>query len=659
MRPGESLTTPSGPPPGSPPAPTDIGEFRRDSATPERDADPLSSSPPIAGSVPAAETAHPQRIGRYRILEVLGQGGMGTVYLAEQTEPIRRQVAIKVIRASRRDAQFTHRFEAERQALARMSHPCIAQVYEAGDTESGQPFFAMEHVPGEPITDYCDRERLSIDQRLDLFVAVCRGIHHAHQKGILHRDIKPPNILVATEQGRPVPKIIDFGVAKMLDAKAAESPETVFGVVLGTPSYLSPESIAASTDTDSADPDTRSDVYALGILLFELLVGERPFGRSGESLLQILRQVTEGEVPAPSVRWRALTMGESDARAAARATGAANVVRSLRGDLDWITLKATSRLREMRYDSAAELANDIERHRRFEPVHAGPPGRLYVLGKFARRYRAALLATGFVILALVGGVAARTLEARRANREAAAARQAQAETAEVVEFLVDLFEVNDPGIVTRQHDHRARVARPRRRGDPAPAGRPAALAGPPARHHRSRLSRPRDLPSPRNRSLREALAIREASLGPNHPDVADDARPSGRPPVDPWRLPGGRVGAATRARNARASLRAGGPGGRRGARSPGIGPGDPGAPRGGAADSRARTGDSRERARTRRVAGRGEPRRPRRFSPRSRGVRRRRAALSPRPGDPRSALRPGRSGCRDDRQRTRHRSLSD
>ena len=156
---------------------------------------------------------------------------MGTVYLAEQTEPIRRQVAIKVIRASRGDAQFTHRFEAERQALARMSHPCIAQVYEAGDTESGQPFFAMEHVPGEPITDYCDRERLSIDERLDLFVDVCRGIHHAHQKGILHRDIKPPNILVATEQGRPVPKIIDFGVAKVLDAEASDSPATVFGVV--------------------------------------------------------------------------------------------------------------------------------------------------------------------------------------------------------------------------------------------------------------------------------------------------------------------------------------------------------------------------------------------------------------------------------------------
>lgn len=493
------MTSSSGPP-GPPPEPTDAGEYLR------------------PGSAAELESVHPERIGRYRILEVLGQGGMGTVYLGEQSEPIHRQVAIKVIRASRRDSQFTHRFEAERQALARMSHPGIAQVYEAGDTEDGQLFFAMEHVPGEPITDYCDRERLTIEQRLDLFVEVCRGIHHAHQKGILHRDIKPANILVATDQGRAVPKIIDFGVAKALDARTDGAPETVFGVVVGTPSYLSPEAIAASTAEDSADPDTRSDVYALGVLLFELLVGERPFGRSGESVLQILRQVTEGEVPSPAARWRVLRADEAGARAALRGTTAATVARGLRGDLSWITLKATARQREKRYDSAAELANDIERHRRFEPVHAGPPGRLYVLAKFARRYRAAVLATGVVILALAAGVAARTVEAQRANREAAAARQAQGETAQVVEFLVDLFEVNEPGtsrgetITARELlDRGAEKIRASLGEQPLARARLLDTIG--------RVYQQLELNEVAEKLLREALALREASLGPNHPEV--------------------------------------------------------------------------------------------------------------------------------------------
>ncbi len=504
------MTTPPDPSaperPGPAARPTDIGEFARPSAE--------SRTESGAG----ARAPRPQQIGRYRILDVLGEGGMGTVYLGEQTEPIRRQVAIKLIRSSHLDARFAHRFEAERQALARMSHPHIAQVYEAGDTESGQAFLAMEHVPGLPITEYSDRERLSVGERLDLFVAVCRAIHHAHQKGILHRDIKPANILVATEQGHPVPKIIDFGVAKAFDAEPTVSPKTIFGVVVGTPEYLSPESIAAATTAESADPDTRSDVYALGILLFELLVGERPFGQSGESLLQILRQVTEGEIPVPSARWRALSEDERAARAALRATNAATVLRLVRGDLDWITRKATARQREVRYDSAAELANDIERHRRFEPVRAGPPGRLYVLGKFARRYRAAVLATGVVILALAGGVAARTLEARRANREAAAARQAQGETQEVVEFLVDLFEVNDPGssrgdtITARELlDRGAEKIRARLGEQPLARARLLDTMG--------RVYQELELHEVAERLLREALAIREASLGPEHPEV--------------------------------------------------------------------------------------------------------------------------------------------
>jgi tetratricopeptide (TPR) repeat protein len=398
-----------------------------------------------------------------------------------------------------------------------MSHPCIAQVYEAGDTEGGQPFFAMEHVPGEPITEYCDRQRLTIDQRLELFAAVCRGIHHAHQKGILHRDIKPGNVLVASEQGRPVPKIIDFGIAKALGEARAGGGLTVHGVVIGTPSYLSPESV--NIDEEAAAPDTRSDVYALGVLLFELLVGARPFGRAGDSVAQILRHVAESEMPAPSARWRGLPEEARTERAIQRGTGPAALSRRLRGDLDWITLKATARRRELRYDSAAALAADVERHQRHQPVEAGPPHRLYALGKFVRRYRAAVLGTALVVLALLVGVVARSLEAERANREAAAARQAQAETQEVVDFLVDLFEVSDPGsaqgdtITARELlDEGAAEIRSRLGGQPLSRARLLDTIG--------LVYRQLDLPEPARPLLEEALEIRRVHLGPGHPDVA-------------------------------------------------------------------------------------------------------------------------------------------
>jgi len=501
------MTTPSDPPAsGETPPPdldlTDAGDYGRH----------RQRSGGAAGA-----PARPPRIGRYKILEVLGEGGMGTVYLAEQTAPIRRRVAVKLVRAARFDRQTAHRFEAERQALARMSHPAIAQVYEAGDTESGQPFFAMEHVPGVPITKYCDRERLSIEQRIDLFCAVCGGIQHAHQKGILHRDIKPANILVATEQGRPVPKIIDFGIAKALDPAAGESQLTVDGMVVGTPSYLSPESVAAAGE--GADPDTRSDVFALGVLLFELLVGSRPFGKAGNSLLEILRLVGEGEVPPPSARWRELD-GESRARlAAARATTPAALARRLAGDLDAIVLQATARDRDRRYGSAAELAADLERHRRFRPISARPPGRFYALGKLVRRHRAAAIGAVLVFAALAAGVVARSLEARRANQEAAAARRAEAETRQVVEFLVDLFEVNDPGTA------RGETITARELLDRAAADIRSRLGEQPLARARlldtiGLVYRRMDLPGPARPLLEEALAIRERELGAAHPEVA-------------------------------------------------------------------------------------------------------------------------------------------
>ncbi len=485
------------------PALTDAGEFAREKIAPQR------------------ELPHPDRIGPYRIVEVLGQGGMGTVYLAEQSEPIRRLVAIKLIRSSRRDTGFTHRFEAERRALARMSHPNIAQVYEAGDTDDGHPYFVMEHVPGLPITEHCDRHRLAVDERLALFVAVCRGIHHAHQKGVLHRDIKPANILVAVEQGHPVAKIIDFGVAKMLDADRAETPETMLGSVVGTPEYLSPESLASSRPGETGDPDTRSDVYALGVLLFELLAGERPFGKRGESAFEILRQVSEGEVPAPSARLRALDHGKLCELAEGRATTPRLLRRKLRGDLDWITLRSTARERERRYDSAAELAADIERHLHFRPVLAGPPGFLYSLGKLVRRHRVAVAAAIAVFLALALGIAARTLEARRAQRAAAAALQAQGETQQVIDFLVDLFRVNEPGstrgetVTARELLDRGAVEIRSRLGDqPETRARLLETIG--------MVYRALELPEPAEPLLREALALREKTGRSNDPSDPSD-----------------------------------------------------------------------------------------------------------------------------------------
>lgn len=290
------------------PEPTDIGEFRRD-------------PPPAA----ATELPHPPKIGRYRILEVLGQGGMGTVYLAEQTEPIQRQVAIKLIRSSRLDTQFTHRFEAERQALARMSHPCIAQVYEAGDTENGQPFFAMEHVPGLPITGYCDRERLTIDQRLDLFVAVCRGIHHAHQKGVLHRDIKPENIILDS-QGNA--KIMDFGLARPVNRLTPG--QTQAGFIVGTPHYLAPEQL------EGKEPDTRADVYACGVVLFEVFTGRLPFG--GSNAMEIILKHLKEAPASPREFWPEIP-----------------------AELERILLKCLEKAPEARFADAGELGRELER----------------------------------------------------------------------------------------------------------------------------------------------------------------------------------------------------------------------------------------------------------------------------------------------------------
>jgi non-specific serine/threonine protein kinase/serine/threonine-protein kinase len=368
---------------------------------------------------------------------------MGEVWLAEQLRPIRRQVAIKVIKAGMDSAQVIARFEAERQALALMDHPTIAKVFDGGTTSEGRAFFAMEYVRGEPLTTYCDRHRLSIGQRLELFTQLCDGVQHAHQKGIIHRDLKPSNVLVTLQGDHPVPRIIDFGVAKATAQPLTErSLLTEVGMFIGTPEYMSPE----QAEMTPLDVDTRSDVYSLGVILYELLVGILPFDRETlrhAGLDEIRRIIREKDPPRPSTR--IVEHGPHAAQAAeCRATQPARLAGVVRGDLDWITMKALEKDRTRRYQTVNALAVDIQRHLIHEPVSAGPPSVTYRTGKFMRRHRAGVAAATLVLVLLASFSALMAVQSRRiaqerdrANQEAAAARQ-------ISDFLVGLFKTSDP-----------------------------------------------------------------------------------------------------------------------------------------------------------------------------------------------------------------------
>jgi len=378
-------------------------------------------------------------IGPYRLFERLGEGGFGTVWRAEQSEPIRREVALKLIKPGMDSREVVARFEAERQALALMEHPNIAGVIDAGTTAEGLPYFVMELVRGVPITQYCDERRLTVRERLELFIPVCQAVQHAHQKAILHRDLKPSNLLVAEVDGRPVPKVIDFGIAKALGSTAEDVlrgslARTVEGMVIGTPQYMSPEQAGATPDLD-----TRSDVYTLGVILYELLCGETPLTR--ESLRQaavdeMLWRIREEEAARPSSRLSPVS-GVVRARAETRQVAPERISRELRGDLDWITLRALEKERERRYGSAAEFAADIRRHLDDEPVEAGPPSAAYRFGKFVRRNRLAFASGAGLVALLVAGIAVSTWQAVRATRAerlaGANAREAQANYARAEE----------------------------------------------------------------------------------------------------------------------------------------------------------------------------------------------------------------------------------
>ncbi|MBN2269345.1 MAG: protein kinase [Sedimentisphaerales bacterium] len=396
-------------------------------------------SPPVGSDVTLDASPRIEgpgtRIGRYELLELIGEGGMGLVYLAEQKEPVKRRVALKIIKPGMDSKQVIARFEAERQALAVLDHPNIARVFDAGTTQTGRPYFVMEYVKGMPVTAHCDRHKLDVEQRLKLFRQVCEGVHHAHQKGIIHRDIKPSNILVAVQDDKAVPKIIDFGIAK-----AATQPltdKTFFtsaGQLLGTPQYMSPEQVDLATH----DIDTRSDIYSLGVVLYELLAGVLPFEaerfeRAG--LSQIQHTIREVEPASPSIRLTALGGEDAKAIAASRGTQVIPLTRRLHHELEWIPLKAMRKERVRRYRSASELADDIQNYLNGNPLIAGPETAAYRVKKFVRRHAGSVATVALTAAAIILGLlmsSAMYIRAEQARENESIARK-QAEQAKNAE----------------------------------------------------------------------------------------------------------------------------------------------------------------------------------------------------------------------------------
>lgn len=409
--------------------------------TPDPDHKPTEScrSEVETARAPDVSAAAGAQIGRYRLIERLGEGGFGEVWRASQSEPVRREVAVKLIKPGMDSREVLARFEGERQALALMDHRNVARILDGGLTPDHRPYFVMELVRGVPLLHYCDLHRLSIDERLGLFLDVCAAVQHAHAKAVIHRDIKPSNVLVAVEDGESVAKVIDFGIAKSLAAPLTDTTRvTRLGSFVGTPTYMSPE----QADFTAAGVDTRTDIYSLGVVLYEMLTGALPLSResfehvSHEEFARLLREV---EPPRPSTRVRTIASQAGSDQGAhiahARRTPAPALVKRLRGDLDWITLRCLEKDPSRRYQTVAELALDIERHLAHQPVAVAAPSTLYRAGKFARRHRLGLAAAGAVVVALLAGTIGTTTGWMRARAEAERARQEAAVAKAVNDFL--------------------------------------------------------------------------------------------------------------------------------------------------------------------------------------------------------------------------------
>ena len=484
----------------------------------------LGDGGPGAHSGEEPELAPGTRIGRYRIVAAVGRGGMGDVYEAEQESPLRRRVALKLIKTGMDTRAVVARFESERQALAMMDHPAIARVFDAGATERGRPYFTMEFVRGAPITRYCDERFLGTRERLELFLQVIDGVQHAHQKGIIHRDIKPSNLLVGELDGRAHPKIIDFGIAKATQQRPAGGTLlTEAGQMIGTPDYMSPEQAGMS----GTGIDTRTDVYSLGVVLYELLAGAHPLDVArlrASGIDDLRRAILEIDPPRPSTR--AGGPGPAAVEAARhRRADLRSLARQLRGDLDGITMTALEKDPARRYASPADLAADIRRHLRDEPVLARAPGLAYRSGKFVRRHKvgaAAGLLVSAAVLAGIAGTTAGLLRARRAERQA---RQEAATAGQVSKFLIDLFEVSDPdearGRTITAREILDRGARQIDALDTQPAVRARLM------QTMGNVYQNLGVYEPARRLLEGSLRIRRAALPAAHPDVAESLRALG------------------------------------------------------------------------------------------------------------------------------------